>query len=196
MKHRKIALIAAFTAGMIVIAVTLLNPVLSEKVLYHEGFEEDYGIADSPMLTHADGTLCLDTGEPMNMNGGEWSKNVTLQPAKISWHWSGEDLSGFQLWMKLTFNNHKSICYVASGSMNPLSQGEFYRDEENRMRFSPSVVISGIPMNSVKRDVREDYEKYCGSFGDVEIVRISVGMKDESPEYRNMLNISDIMIYT
>jgi len=194
MKQRKIALIAVLITGMIGASVMLLNPTPSGKVLYHEEFE-GCGIAGSAVLTCANGTMYLDTGEPINTDGGVWSENVTLQPAKISWYWSGEDLGDFSLWMKLTFNNHKSICYVASGSMNPQSEGEFYRDEENRMRFSPSVVISGVPMNAVQRDISEDYEKCCGSFDDVEIVRISIGMKDESPEHQNRLKISDIMAY-
>jgi len=194
MPLKKTAMIAAVLIAICGISVVILK-MPSEKVLY----QEDFGNADtrdSDALRGTDGTLYLDTAEPAHTGGGEWNKNITSQLAKISWQWSGEDIGDFQLWLKFTFSNQKSIYYVAGGSMNPESEGEFYRDDEGRMRYSPSIVISAIPMGTVQRDIRDDYLKYCGSFDDVEIVRINAGMIDESQEHRNKLRISDLIVYT
>jgi hypothetical protein len=164
-----------------------------ENVLYKENFESDYSTG-SDALTCINGALTLDTGSPVYIGGGEWNKTITVPLAKISWQWFGDDSDEFQLWLRLTFSNHKSIYYVAEGSMNPQSEGEFYRDNEGRMRFSPAVVISGIPLGDVKRNVKEDYENYCGSFDNVEIVQVSIGMVDNSALHQNKMQISNLKI--
>jgi hypothetical protein len=164
-----------------------------ENVLYKENFESNYSTG-SDALTRINGALTLDTGSPVYIGGGEWNKTITVPPAKISWQWFGDDPDEFQFWLRLTFSNHKSIYYVAEGSMNPQSEGEFYRDNEGRMRFSPAVVISGIPLGDVKRNVKEDYENYCGSFDNVEIVQVSIGMVDNSALHQNKMQISNLKI--
>jgi hypothetical protein len=97
--------------------------------------------------------------------------------------------------LKVTFSDHKSIYYVAAESMNPQSEGEYYRDSENRRRFSPSIIISGIPMNTVERDLFEDYEKYCGPAENIKIEKLSAGFGDNSTQHKNILSISDLKIY-
>lgn len=179
---------------LIVFAVILWNLAPAEKVLYQENFESDHNTG-SDALTCTDGMLSLDTGSPEYTGGGEWNATVGVQPAKISWQWNGDDLGDFQFWLRLTFSNHKSIYYVAEGSMNPQSGGELYRDEQGRMRLSPAVVISGIGLGEVKRNVREDYTNYCGSFDNVEIVRISIGMVDNSSLHQNRMQISNLKIF-
>ncbi len=179
---------------LIVFAVILWNLTPAEKVLYQENFETDHNTG-SDVLTCIDGMLSLDTGSPEYTGGGEWNATVRVQPAKMSWQWNGDDLGDFQFWLRLTFSNHKSIYYVAEGSMNPGSEGELYRDEQGRMRLSPAVVISGIGLGEVKRNVREDYTNYCGSFDNVEIVRISIGMVDNSSLHQNRMQISNLKIF-
>lgn len=195
MTSKKFALVAALAIVICGIMMMVMGNTNADRVLYQEDFENDYSMSGSSSLRCSDNSLYLDTSDPSYTGGGEWNKNVSLPPGKISWQWAGDDLEGFQFWLKLTFSNHKSIYYVTDGSMNPKSDGKYYRDEEERMRFSPSIVISGVSLGVVQRDVREDYAKYCGSFDDIEIIRITVGMSDEDPERRNRLSISNIMIY-
>ncbi len=120
---------------------------------------------------------------------------MSLPPEKISWKWDGQDLDKFSLWLKVTFSDHKSIYYVAAGSRNPQSEGEYYRDQEDRRRFSPSIIISGIPMSTVEKDLFEDYEKYCGSAENIKIEKISAGFGDNSTLHQNILCISDLKMY-
>ena len=192
MSSKNTALIAGFI--LIVFAAILWNYAPAEKVLYQEDFGSD-SYTGSDVLTCTDGMLSLDTGSPEYTGGGEWNATVRVQPAKISWQWGGDDPGDFQFWLKLTFSNHKSIYYVAEGSKNPQSGGELYRDEQGRMRLSPAVVISGIGLGEVKRNVREDYADYCGSFDNVEIVGISIGMLDNSSSHRNRMQISNLKIF-
>ena len=66
---------------------------------------------------------------------------------------------------------------------------------KNRRRFSPSVVIAGIPLSSVERDLFEDYTRYCGPAENIKVVSVSAGLGDNSTRHRNVLKISDLKIY-
>ena len=176
------------------IGLIIYSQIMPEKkTVYKENFENCNSEGD--FLRCKDGSLYLNTRNSAQTGEGVWSKNVSLSPGKISWNWDGQDLDKFSLWLKVTFSDHKSIYYVAAGSMNPQSEGEYYRDQENRRRFSPSVIISGIPMNAVERDLVEDYEKYCGPAGDIKIEKLSIGFRDNSTQHQNILSISDLKIY-
>jgi hypothetical protein len=164
-----------------------------EKVVYEENFENCN--LEGEFLRCKDNALSLDTQNSAQTGEGIWSENVSLSPGKISWNWNGQDLNKFSLWLKITFSDHKSIYYVAAGSINPQSEGEYYRDQENRLRFSPSIVISGISMNSVERDIFEDYEKYCGPAEKIEVKKISAGLGDNDTQHRNILSISNLKLY-
>jgi len=107
------------------------------------------------------GHFILIQGTRHRQGKGVWSKNVSLSPGKITWNWDGQDLDKFSLWLKVTFSDHKSIYYVAAGSMNPQSEGEYYRDQgKTEGAFLHQSIISGTPMSTVERDLFEDYEKY------------------------------------
>ena len=176
------------------IGLIIYSQIIPEKkTVYKENFENCNSEGD--FLRCKDGSLYLNTRNSAQTGEGVWSKNVSLSPEKITWNWDGQDLDKFSLWLKVTFSDHKSIYYVAAGSMNPQSEGEYYRDQENRRRFSPSVIISGIPMNAVERDLVEDYEKYCGPAGDIKIEKLSIGFRDNSTQHQNILSISDLKIY-
>ncbi|MDD4305055.1 MAG: hypothetical protein PHH67_00850 [Methanosarcina sp.] len=176
------------------IGLIIYSQIMPEKkTVYKENFENCNSEGD--FLRCKDGSLYLNTRNSAQTGEGVWSKNVSLSPEKITWNWDGQDLDKFSLWLKVTFSDHKSIYYVAAGSMNPQSEGEYYRDQENRRRFSPSVIISGIPMNAVERDLVEDYEKYCGPAGDIKIEKLSIGFRDNSTQHQNILSISDLKIY-
>lgn len=176
------------------IGLIIYSQIMPEKkTVYKENFENCNSEGD--FLRCKDGSLYLNTRNSAQTGEGVWSKNVSLSPGKITWNWDGQDLDKFSLWLKVTFSDHKSIYYVAAGSMNPQSEGEYYRDQENRRRFSPSVIISGIPMNAVERDLVEDYEKYCGPAGDIKIEKLSIGFRDNSTQHQNILSISDLKIY-
>ncbi len=176
------------------IGLIIYSQIMPEKkTVYKENFEKCNSEGD--FLRCKDGSLYLNTRNSAQTGEGVWSENVSLSPGKITWNWDGQDLDKFSLWLKVTFSDHKSIYYVAAGSMNPQSEGEYYRDQENRRRFSPSVIISGIPMNAVERDLVEDYEKYCGPAGDIKIEKLSIGFRDNSTQHQNILSISDLKIY-
>jgi len=164
-----------------------------EKTVYQENFEDCN--LEGDFLRCNSNELYLDTQNIAQTGEGVWSKNMSLSPGKISWNWDGQDLDKFSLWLKVTFSDHKSIYYVAAGSMNPQSEGEYYRDQENRRRFSPSIIISGIPMNTVERNLFEDYEKYCGSAENIKVVKVSAGLGDNSTQNQNVLSLSGLKIY-
>ncbi|AKB58233.1 hypothetical protein [Methanosarcina barkeri] len=167
--------------------------VPEKKTVYKEDFKNCN--SEGEFLRCKDGALYLETTNSAQTGKGFWNKNVSLSPGKISWNWNGQDLDKFSLWLKVTFSDHKSIYYVAAGSMNPQSEGEYYRDQENRRRFSPSIIISGIPRSTVERNLVEDYEKYCGSAENIKIEKLSAGFGDNSTQHQNILSISDLKIY-
>lgn len=167
--------------------------VPDKKNVYQEDFKNCN--FEGEFLRCKNGALYLETTNSSQTGEEIWSKNVSLSPGKISWNWNGQDLNKFSLWLKVTFSDHKSIYYVAAGSMNPQSEGEYYRDQENRRRFSPSIIISGIPMSSVERNLAEDYEKYCGPAENIKIEKVSAGFGDNSTQHQNILSISDLKIY-
>lgn len=191
MLSKKTALIAVVI--IIGFAAVFWNLGSAEKVLYQADFESGH-YTGSDVLTCTNDMLSLYTGNPEDIGGGKWNATAGVPPAKIYWQWNGDDLGDFQYWLSLTFSNHKSIYYVAEGSMNPQSGSELYRDEQGRMRLSPAVIISGIPLGEVKRNVREDYTNYCGSFDNVEIVRINIRMVDNSSLHQNKMQISNLKI--
>ncbi|KKG80355.1 hypothetical protein [Methanosarcina mazei] len=177
-----------------VLMILYFQTATDEKIIYEENFEDRSGI-EGGFLGCEDSTLYLDTQNPARTGEGVWNKNISLSPGKISWNWEGQDTDNFSLWLKISFSDHKSIYYVAAGSRNPQSEGEFYRDEENRRRFSPSVVISGIPMGLVERDIITDYTGYCGPAENIKIVKMSAGFVDNSTDHTNLLKISDLKIH-
>ncbi|BBL65395.1 hypothetical protein [Methanosarcina mazei] len=177
-----------------VLIILYFQTATDEKIIYEENFEDRSGI-EGGFLGCEDSTLYLDTQNPARTGEGVWNKNISLSPGKISWNWEGQDTDNFSLWLKISFSDHKSIYYVAAGSRNPQSEGEFYRDEENRRRFSPSVVISGIPMGLVERDIITDYTGYCGPAENIKIVKMSAGFVDNSTDHTNLLKISDLKIH-
>ncbi|TAH77054.1 MAG: hypothetical protein EWM52_00155 [Methanosarcina mazei] len=177
-----------------VLIILYFQTATDEKIIYEENFEDRSGI-EGGFLGCEDSTLYLDTQNPARTGEGVWNKNISLSPGKISWNWEGQDTDNFSLWLKISFSDHKSIYYVAAGSRNPQSEGEFYRDEENRRRFSPSVVISGITMGLVERDIIADYTGYCGPAENIKIVKMSAGFVDNSTDHTNLLKISDLKIH-
>lgn len=183
--------------GFIFLSITCLvvysQVMQNEKTVYQENFEN--GNLEGDFLRCEDNALSLETQNSAQTSEGAWSKDVNLPPERISWNWNGQDLENFSLWLKVTFSDHKSIYYVAAGSMNPQSEGEYYRDKENRRRLSPSIVISGVPMSMVERDLFEDYSRYCGPAENVKIVKVSAGLGDNSTQHQNILSISDLKIY-
>lgn len=178
-----------------VLAMLYFQTASTEKIVYEENFENSSGI-EGDFLKCKDSALYLDTQNPTQTAEGVWNKNVSLSPGRISWNWDGQDTDNFSLWLKVTFSDHKSIYYVAAGSRNPQSEGEFYRDSESRRRFSPSIVIAGVPMGLVERDLIEDYTRYCGHAENIKIVGLSAGFGDDSALQRNVLRISDLKIYS
>ena len=176
-----------------VMALLHFQSASTEKIVYEENFE-DSSVIEGNFLRCENSTLYLDTQNSAQTGEGVWNKNVSLPPGKISWVWDGQDTDNFSLWLKVSFSDHKSIYYVAAGSRNPQSEGEFYRDSENRRRFSPSTVIAGIPMGLVERDLTADYTRYCGPAENVRVVKVSAGLGDNSTEHMNVLRISDLKI--
>lgn len=156
--------------------------------LYEESFEGDFFTGD---VVQNNKELVLNTE---GKGSGEWNKSIDIAPGKLSWEWEGGE-KDFQLWLRLSFNNHRSLYYVADGSQNPPSEGEYFKDEEGRRRFSPAAVISGISLSKVERDIREDYRNCCGSVDDLKIIGIAVGMADDSIEHQNEMKISNIKIF-
>jgi hypothetical protein len=124
---------------------------------------------------------------------GEWNKSIDISPGKLAWEWEGTDHGEFQFWLRFSFNNHKSLYYVADGSKNPPYEGEYYMDDEGRRRFSPASVISGIATGKVERDIKVDYGACCGSADDLKITGIAVGMASDND--KSKLKIYDIKIF-
>jgi len=173
-------------AGLLVLA--LWGHQSREEILYAESFEDGAFTGDVVSNNH---NLTLNA---VGGGRGEWNRTVDIAPEKLSWVWEGKDMGDFQLWLKLSFNNHNSLFYVAEGSMNPPSEGEYFKDEEGRRRFSPASVISGLSFGKVERNIRTDYEKCCGSFDNLKITGISVGMVDGSVERKNEMRLYNIKI--
>lgn len=191
MTSRK-TIIFGFIVLSLIGSIIYFQIIPEKKTEYQENFENCNLGGD--FLGCKDGALYFNTQNSAQTGEGVWSKNVSLPPGKISWNWKGQDLDNFSLWLKVTFSDHKSIYYVAAGSRNPQSEGEYYRDQEDRRRFSPSIVISGIPMNTVERDLFEDYGKYCGPAENIKIEKLSAGFGDNSTLHKNILSISDLKI--
>lgn len=178
-----------------VMAVLYFQTASTEKIIYEETFEGISGIGGD-FLRCENSALYLNTQDSAQTGEGVWNKNLSLPPGKISWRWNGQDTDNFSLWLKVSFSDHKSIYYVAAGSRNPQSEGEFYRDEENRRRFSPSTIISGIPTGPVERDLAADYTRYCGPAENIRVVKVSAGLGDNSTEHMNLLSISGLKVYS
>ncbi|MDP2846101.1 MAG: hypothetical protein Q8N79_08545, partial [Candidatus Methanoperedens sp.] len=149
-------------AGLLVLAVW--GHQSREEILYAESFEDGTFTGD---VVRNNNNLSLNA---VGGGRGEWNRTVDIAPEKLSWVWEGKDTGDFQLWLRLSFNNHNSLFYVAEGSMNPPSEGEYFKDEEGRRRFSPAAVISGIALGKVERDIRDDYKNCCGSADGLKII--------------------------
>ena len=118
-------------------------------------------------------------------NKNIWKKSVDIllkKNTKLLWQWKGSPEENYKFWLKLLFANHKTIYYVAQGSRNPDVAGERYRGKDERMRFSPAVVISALPISSEKWinitvNIELDYLKHCGAtFRDIKITEIEIYM--------------------
>lgn len=180
---RKIIIIAL--CGLLVFAVWNSQRSVT---LYEESFEG--GFLKGDVIKNGK-ELVLNAG---SKGGGEWNKSIVLAPEKIAWEWKGGE-KDFQLWLRLSFNNHRSLYYVADGSMNPPYEGEYFMDEEGRRRFSPAAVISGIAPGRVERDIKEDFRACCGSADGLKIIGIAVGMADDSIEHENKMRIYNVKIF-
>jgi hypothetical protein len=182
---RKFIIIAL--GGLLVFAAWSFQS--GSESLYEENF--DSGIFTG-QISRNNKELVLNTD---NKGSGEWNKSFDITPGKLLWEWEGKDLWDFQLWLRVSFNNHISVYYVADGSQNPPYEGEYFKDEEGRRRFSPAAVFSGIALGKVERDIREDYETCCGSIDNLKITGIAVGMADDSIEHENEMKIYYIKIF-
>lgn len=46
-----------------------------------------------------------------------YEESFDITPGKLLWEWEGKDLGDFQLWLRVSFNNHRSLYYIADGSV-------------------------------------------------------------------------------
>ena len=128
----------------------------------------------------------------------DWKEPLDIavnQKTNILWKWSGASDNEHELWVKMSFGNHKTIYYVASGSKNPEVQGNRYRGKDGRLRFMPSVVISCLPFDGqrwveISRNVGMDYLNHCGAtLRNVKITGIEVSLNSDGE-----LSVDDIAI--
>ncbi len=159
-----------------------------------------------------DGMLYLYTGDAEHTGGGEWSRTVDIKintNSLIEWKWAVHDSGDYQFWIRIGFNNHRSIYYNASDSKAPglyrgeryvPYRGEKYRDREGRLRFFPSItLLIGIPRNKwmiSKRSIANDYKQSYGDLPDnFRITEITIGMMDDSRVKVNEMGIEYIKIF-
>jgi len=77
-------------------------------------------------LKSKDGMLHLYTGNTARTGGGEWSGQVDVKvdkKSKIEWKWVVYDSGDYRFWIRIKFNNNRSLYYKASDSRQP----GFYR---------------------------------------------------------------------
>lgn len=165
------------------IAILLLVIIGCEKeTLYMESFEKNGSPGFKTInIAPIDGEkiLMASSGEKV------WRWNLDCQVKEdttLSWYWTGITEEDYTFFVKLLFTGHRTIYYVATGSRNPVAQGERYRAKDGRMRFSPGVVICGLPFSPgnwvrIKRAIGFDYLKYCGILSrDVKLKEIQIYM--------------------
>ncbi len=165
----------------------------------------------SAMPSTEDGMLQLNTGAAEHTGGGEWSKAVEIDVGPdtvIEWQWAALDAGDYQFWIRIRFDNNRSIFYQAgdarppglyrSGKWVPYN-GETFRDRDGRLRMLPAVSILVRPPGGawtvLRRNISEDYLR-C--YGDVPlrlaISEITIGMLDDSTRQSNELGIEYLKI--
>lgn len=208
-------------------------------VLFNENFEKNTGTfelirLDDSAVNHThpystniepkegDFMLSLFTGDKGHTGGGEWSLPLDIEieesslsdwkVTKLSWYWNGYDMGRYQLWIAISFNNHRPIFYVAEGGMNPgyyedginytAITGEWYRDENNRTwHFERGAIILGIEFIPgtwvrVERNIEKDFKKFLGDVSqEVRITGIKIGMVDDDSNHYNELAVDDIALW-
>jgi hypothetical protein len=164
-------------------------------------------------ITDENGMLHLHTGTEEHVGGGEWRRSVDMvadEKSRIEWKWAASGCDGYQFWIQITFNNHRSIYYMASDSKPPglyrgerfvPYKGEKYRDREGRSRFFPSVrLLVGVPGDDwriVRRSIADDYlTSYGGLPEDFRITGITIGMMDDSITTVNEMGMAYFRIYS
>jgi hypothetical protein len=162
-------------------------------------------------LKSQDGMLHLYTGNVAHTGGGEWSRQVDVKvdkKSKIEWKWAVCDPGDYRFWIRIKFNNNRSLYYKASDSRQPgfyrggryiPYKGEKYRDREGRLRFFPMITIfTGISRNGwmiCNRSLADDYKQSYGDLSDdLAISEIAVGMMDDSGAKINETGIDYIKI--
>jgi hypothetical protein len=162
-------------------------------------------------LTSKDGMLHLCTGSVRHTGGGEWSRPVEIKVCKgtlMEWKWAASDHEDYQFWIRINFNNNRTVYYKASDSKQPgfyrneryiPYKGEKFRDREGRLRFFPSVtLLVGRPENrwmAHRRTISDDYQQSYGELPvDLAISEITIGMMDDSKAKVNEMGIEYIKI--
>jgi hypothetical protein len=162
-------------------------------------------------LKSKDGMLHLFTGSIEHTGGGEWSRPVEIKVAGdtlIEWKWAAYDLEDYKFWIKIKFNNNRTVYYKASDSAQPgfyrndrfiPYKGEKIRDREGRLRFFPSVtLLVGRPANQwmvYRRTISNDYQRSYGQVPvNLAISEITIGMMDDSKAKVNEIGIEYIKI--
>lgn len=170
----------------LIVILLLLITGCKEEILYSQNFENaEISNFNTINLSPADGKkfLAVASGEKV------WKEDLNCRVKKdstLSWYWTGSEEKDYTFLVKLVFSGHKVIYYVAMGSRNPVVQGERYRSKDGRMRFSPSVIICGLPFSSgnwvnIKRDIGSDYSRHCGVLSkNLRLKQIEILMKTEA----------------
>jgi hypothetical protein len=158
-----------------------------------------------------DGMLHLCTGSGEHTGGGEWSRPVEIKVGRdtlIEWKWAAYDYEDYQFWIRIRFNNNRTLYYKASDSRQPgfyrkeryiPYKGEKFRDREGRLRFFPSVtLLVGRPANRWmvhRRTISDDYKQSYGELPvDLTISEITIGMMDDSKAKVNEMGMEYIKI--
>lgn len=158
-----------------------------------------------------DGMLHLCTGSGEHTGGGEWSRTVEIKvggDTLIEWKWAAYDSEDYQFWIRIRFNNNRTLYYKASDSRQPgfyrkeryiPYKGEKFRDREGRLRFFPSVtLLVGRPANRWmvhRRTISNDYQQSYGQLpSNLAISDITIGMMDDSKAKVNEMGIEHIKI--
>lgn len=159
-----------------------------------------------------DSMLYLFTGAAGHTGGGEWSKAVHIHVGTqtvMEWQWAACDTGDYQFWIKIKFNNSRTIYYKASDSRQPgfyrkeryiPYKGEKFRSDDGRLRFFPSVtLLVARPENRWmihRRTIAEDYRQCYGQVPiNLAMTAISIGMMDDSLTRVNEMGIEYFKFY-
>ncbi|MGD9248552.1 MAG: hypothetical protein PVI60_11370, partial [Desulfobacteraceae bacterium] len=126
----------------------------------------------------------------------------------IEWKWAAYDPEDYQFWIRIKFNNNRTVYYKASDSRQPgfyrnerfiPYKGEKFRDREGRLRFFPSVtLLLDRPANRWmvrRRTISDDYKLSYGELPvNLAISEITIGMMDDSKAKVNEMGIEYIKI--